>query len=158
MLVGAYTSCYGIKGAALRFSNVYGPGMAEKDSFIPRLMRAARDDERVQVRGNGAMLRDVVHVDDIVQGIFIAWHSGHTGPLILAGGKSVTVNEMVEAARRVTGKPIPAENVPVPQGEMPAVVVDISAARALGYKPTFDLDTGLATVWPEFDPDRATEA
>jgi UDP-glucose 4-epimerase len=158
MLVSAYSSCYGIKGAALRFSNVYGPGMAEKDSFIPRLMRAARDSEGVQVRGNGTMLRDVVHVDDIVQGILVAWHSGHVGPLILAGGKSVTVNEMVQAARRVTGRPIPAENVPAEQGEMPAVVVDISAARALGYQPTFDLDTGLATVWPEFDPDHATEA
>lgn len=30
--------------------------------------------------------------------------------------------------------------------------------RALGYKPTFDLDTGLAAVWPEFDPHRVTEA
>jgi UDP-glucose 4-epimerase len=158
MLVGAYASSYGITGAALRFSNVYGPGMAEKDSFIPRLMRAARDGEGVQVRGDGTMLRDVVHVDDIVRGIFVAWHSGHTGPLILAGGKSVTVNEMVETARRVTGKPIPAENVPVPHGEMPAVVVDISAARELGYQPSYDLDAGLATVWPEFDPSRETEA
>jgi len=35
MLVSAYTNCYGITGASLRFSNVYGPGMAEKDSFIP---------------------------------------------------------------------------------------------------------------------------
>jgi UDP-glucose 4-epimerase len=152
MLVGAYTNCYGIKGASLRFSNVYGPGMAEKDSFIPRLMRAARDGEGVQVRGDGTMLRDVVHVDDIVRGILVAWRAGHTGPLILAGGKSVTVNEMVQAARRVTGRPIPAENVPVGPGEMPAVVVDISAARALGYQPTMDLDAGLATVWPEFDP------
>ena len=42
-------------------------------------------------------------------------------------------------------------------GEMPAVVVDISAARALGYQPTMDLDTGLATVWPEFDPAQATK-
>jgi nucleoside-diphosphate-sugar epimerase len=33
-----------------------------------------------------------------------------------------------------------------------------SAVRVLGCKPTFDLDTGLATVWPEFDPHRATEA
>jgi len=153
MLVSAYTNCYGIKGCALRFSNVYGPGMAEKDSFIPRLMRAARDGEGVQVRGDGSMLRDVVHVDDIVAGIFVAMRNGHTGPLILAGGTSVTVNEMVAAARRVTGRPIPAENVPVGPGEMPAVVVDISAARALGYQPTMDLETGLATVWPEFDPD-----
>lgn len=153
MLVSAYANCYGIQGAALRFSNVYGPGMAEKDSFIPRLMRAARDGTGVQVRGDGTMLRDVVHVDDIVAGIFVAWRSGHAGPLILAGGKSVTVNEMVAAARRVTGRPIPSESAPVGPGEMPAVVVDISAARALGYRPTMSLDAGLATVWPEFDPD-----
>ena len=153
MLVSAYANCYGIKGASLRFSNVYGPGMAEKDSFIPRLMRAARDGTGVQVRGDGTMLRDVVHVDDIVAGIFVAWHSGHAGPLILGGGKSLTVNEMVASARRVTGRPIPAENAPARPGEMPAVVVDISAARALGYRPATDLDAGLSTVWPEFDPD-----
>jgi UDP-glucose 4-epimerase len=155
MLVSAYSNCYGIRGCALRFSNVYGPGMAEKDSFIPRLMRAARDGEGVRVRGDGTMLRDVVHVDDIVAGILLAWRSGHTGPLIVAGGTSVTVNEMVDTARRVTGKPIPAQNVPVSPGEMPAVVVDISTARALGYQPTMNLEAGLATVWPEFDPDRA---
>ena len=129
MLLGSYTNCYGITGAALRFSNVYGPGMAEKDSFIPRLMRAARDGEGVQVRGDGTMLRDVVHVDDVVMGILIAWETGHTGPLILGSGQSVTVNDMVETARRVTGCPIPVEHVPVPNGEMPAVVLDISAIR-----------------------------
>jgi hypothetical protein len=32
-------------------------------------------------------------------------------------------------------------------------VVDISAARAIGYQPTMDLEAGLATVWPEFRPD-----
>ena len=74
MLLGSYANCYGMTGAALRFSNVYGPGMAEKDSFIPRLMRAARDGEGVQVRGDGSMLRDVVHVDDVVQGI--GWPGG----------------------------------------------------------------------------------
>jgi UDP-glucose 4-epimerase len=156
MLLSAYTSCYGITGAALRFSNVYGPGMAEKDSFIPRLMRAARDGEGVQVRGDGTMLRDVVHVDDVVQGILAAWRARHTGPLILGSGQSVTVNDMVAAARRVTGAPIPVEHVPVPNGEMPAVVVDISAARAIGYAPSHDLESGMATVWPDFRPDGAT--
>ena len=87
MLLGSYANCYGITGAALRFSNVYGPGMAEKDSFIPRLMRAARDGEGVQVRGDGSMLRDVVHVDDIVQGIMVAWRARHNGPLILGAGQ-----------------------------------------------------------------------
>src|SRR6476620_9582981 len=133
MLLGSYANCYGITGAALRFSNVYGPGMGEKDSFIPRLRRAARDGEGVQT----------------------AWRGRHNGPLILGSGTSVTVNEMVTTARKVTGAPIPAENVPVGSGEMPAVVLDISAAKALGYRPSYDLETGMATVWPDFDPKEA---
>jgi len=101
------------------------------------------------------MLRDVVHVDDVVQGILAAWRGGHNGPLILGSGRSVTVNEMVTTARKVTGALIPAENVPVGSGEMPAVVLDISAAKALGYRPAYDLETGMATVWPDFDPKEA---
>jgi len=156
MLIGSYANCYGMTGASLRFSNVYGPGMASKDSFIPRLMRAARDDEGVQVRGDGTMLRDVVHVDDIIQGIFAAWQSGHSGPLILGAGRSVSVNDMVATARRVTGAVIPTENVPVEKNEMAAIVLDIAAAKALGYQPEYDLQAGLATVWPEFDPAQGT--
>jgi UDP-glucose 4-epimerase len=156
MLLGAYANCYGMTGAALRFSNVYGPGMSEKDSFVPRLMRAARDGDGVQVRGDGTMMRDLVHVDDVVQGVLAAWKARHTGPLILGSGQSVSVNEMVETARKVTGAPIPVEHVPVGNGEMPAVVVDISAARAIGYAPVRDLESGMATVWPDFDPARVT--
>jgi len=41
---------------------------------------------------------------------------------------------------------------------MPAVVVDISAARALGYQPVYDLESGMATVWPDFDPESRDKA
>ena len=152
MLINCYSAAYGVRGVPLRFSNVYGPGMGHKDSFIPRLMKAARDGNGVKVRGDGTMIRDVIQVDDVVSGIFAAWRSDHSGPVILGSGQSVTVNQMVETARRVTGIDIPAENVPVQQGEMPAVKLDISVARSLGYSPTYDLEKGMATVWPDFDP------
>jgi UDP-glucose 4-epimerase len=126
--------------------------MKDKDSFVPRLMRAARDGHGVQVYGDGAQVRDLVHVDDIVAGILLAWRAGHRGPLILGAGESVTVNDIVTAARAVTGAPIPVEHVPAKPGEMPAVILDIAAARALGYQPAHDLKSGLATVWPEFTP------
>jgi UDP-glucose 4-epimerase len=150
MLLAAYSASYGMTGAALRFSNVYGPGMEAKDSFVPRLMRAARDGKGVQIYGDGTQMRDLVHVDDIVVGILAAWRSGHSGPLILGSGESVTVNDIVEAARSVTGAELPVEHVPPKPGEMPAVIIDISAARSLGYAPRFDLKAGIATVWPEF--------
>ena len=154
MLINCYSAAYGVRGVALRFSNVYGPGMEHKDSFIPRLMKAARDGAGVKIRGDGTMIRDVIQVDDVVSGIFAAWRSDHSGPMILGSGQSVTVNQMVETARRVTGVDIPAENVPIQQGEMPAVKLDISVARSLGYSPTYDLEKGMATVWPDFDPTR----
>jgi UDP-glucose 4-epimerase len=99
------------------------------------------------------MLRDVVHVDDIIAGIHAVWRSGHTGPVILGSGRSVSVMDMVEAARSVTGAPLPVERVPAGPGEMPAVLVDISLARGLGYAPRHDLKSGLATVWPDFCPE-----
>jgi UDP-glucose 4-epimerase len=150
MLLSSYVGSYGMSGAALRFANVYGPGMEAKDSFVPRLMRAARDGTGIQIYGDGTQVRDLVHVDDIVQGIFVAWNARHNGPLILGSGESVTVNDILEAARAVTGAEIPAEHIPAKAGEMPAVIVDISAARALGYEPRLDLKAGIATVWPEF--------
>ncbi len=152
MLVSCYTAAYGIAGCALRFSNVYGPGMQHKDSFVPRLMRAARDGHGVQVYGDGTQVRDLIHVDDIVSALLLAWRSRSTGSIIIGAGESVTVTDIIAAARSVTGAPIPVENVAPKPGEMPAVIVDISAARALGYRPTHDLKSGIATVWPEFAP------
>jgi UDP-glucose 4-epimerase len=125
--------------------------------LIPRLMRAAGRGRGVQVYGDGTQVRDLVHVDDVVAGALLAWRSGATGPLILGSGESVSVNDIILAAREVTGAPLPVENVPAKRGEMPAVILDISAAQALGYKPVFDLKSGLATAWPEFDPSAATE-
>ncbi len=150
MLLAAYTASYGLTGAALRFSNVYGPGMEAKDSFVPRLLRAARDGRGIQIYGDGTQMRDLVHVHDVVAGLLLAWKTRHNGPLILGSGESVAVNDIVDAARSVTGAELPAEHVPPKPGEMPTVIVDISAARALGYAPRFDLKAGIATVWPEF--------
>jgi len=158
MLVSCYTAAYGITGCALRFSNVYGPGMQQKDSFVPRLMRAARDGHGVQVYGDGNQVRDLIHVDDIVSGLLLAWRRRSTGSIILGAGESVTVNDIIAAARSVTGAPIPVEHIAPKPGEMPAVIVDISTARALGYRPTHDLKSGIATVWPEFAPAGGAQA
>lgn len=150
MLISAYTACYGVAGCALRFANVYGPGMHAKDSMIPRLMRAARDGGGVQVYGDGEQVRDFVHVDDVVQALFLAWRTGSTGPLVVGSGVSSSVNDLVDAVRAVTGAPLPVTNVAAKPGEMPAVVLDPARLRGLGHRPSYDLKGGLATVWPDF--------
>jgi hypothetical protein len=77
---------------------------------------------------NGASMRAVSPPRVLVTG-----GSGFIGPRMTAPGRRCTVTHAA----------------PKP-GEMPAVIVDISAAQALGYAPVHDLKSGLSTVWPEF--------
>ncbi|PRX50220.1 UDP-glucose 4-epimerase [Prauserella shujinwangii] len=151
MLLSGYAGSYGLAACALRFTNVYGPGMSHKDSFIPRLMRAALHGTGVRVYGDGRQRRDLVNLADIVRGILLAWDREYTGRAILGSGHSVSVLDMIDAVREVTGRPLEVEHVPAPEGEMPAVVVDLSRSeRVLGYRPQVSLTEGLAEVWEYF--------
>ncbi|MDY6998640.1 MAG: NAD-dependent epimerase/dehydratase family protein [Actinomycetota bacterium] len=151
MLLSGYAGAYGMTTCALRFSNVYGPGMALKDSFVPRLMRAALDGSTVTIYGDGTQRRDLVHVDDVARAVLLGRHSRYTGTAIVGAGCSVSVLDLVEAVRAVTGKPLPTRHVEPQQGEMPAVVVDVAhSAEAIGYRPTVGLAEGLESTWRYF--------
>ncbi|MGB8962840.1 MAG: NAD-dependent epimerase/dehydratase family protein [Pseudonocardiaceae bacterium] len=151
MLLSGYAGAYGMTNCALRFTNIYGPGMLHKDSFVPRMMRAALADRGVQIYGDGLQRRDLVHVDDVVTAVQSAWDRRFSGTAIVGSGHSVTVLELLDAVRTVTGCALPAEHVAAKPGEMPAVIVDIRRAREqLGYQPSMSLVDGLATVWNDF--------
>ncbi|NIJ10336.1 UDP-glucose 4-epimerase [Saccharomonospora amisosensis] len=151
MLLSGYAGAYDMATCALRFTNVYGPGMSHKDSFVPRLMRAALRDEGVRVYGDGTQRRDLVFIDDIVRAIELAWDAEHVGRAIVGAGRSVSVLELIDTVREVTGCPIPVRHVPAPGGEMPAVVVDVSrSAQTIGYQPRYSLRDGLAATWQYF--------
>lgn len=151
MLLSAYSGSYGLATAALRFTNVYGPGMSHKDSFVPRMMRAALTGEGVRVYGDGLQRRDLVFIDDVVAGVLQALDNRFDGRAIIGSGNSVSVLDMLETVREVTGAAVPAEHIEAPPGEMPAVVVDVSAsAETLGYRPAVSLKDGLARTWQYF--------
>lgn len=151
MLLSGYAGSYGIATSALRFTNIYGPGMEAKDSFVPRMMRAALSGGGVQVYGDGTQRRDLVFLDDVVAGVLAALEQRYTGTAIIGAGRSISVLDMIEAARVATGAELPIESVPAKAGEMPAVIVDISKAGAdLGYKPSVSLTEGMAAVWADF--------
>ena len=149
MLLSAYSGSYGMATAALRFTNVYGPGMSHKDSFVPRMMRAALSGTGVKVYGDGQQRRDLVFIDDVVSGVLRALDTRYDGRAIIGSGRSVSVLEMIDTVRAVTGRPVPAEHIEAPAGEMPAVVVDV--ANDLGYEPTVSLEDGLARTWRYFE-------
>jgi UDP-glucose 4-epimerase len=151
MLMSAYTASYGLRCTSLRLTNVYGPGMQAKDSIVARLMRAIRLESTFEVYGDGRQVRDYVHVSDVFAAIRLAlvredWH----GPLVIGAGRSLSVLEVLDAVRRVTGAEPSVTHGPARPGEMPAVIVECARARAAGWSPRYGFEEGLAGVWEEW--------
>jgi len=158
MLLSGYAGSYGIRAPMVRLTNVYGGGMSHKDSFVPRLMRAAASGGQVEIYGDGEQRRDLVFVGDVARAFTQAVRGWPSGPVIVGGNRSYTVNEITEVAREATGMPIAVRPLAAKPGEMPAVVVDISRARSLGFEPGVTLLAGMRSVWRDFMPDADARA
>jgi UDP-glucose 4-epimerase len=151
MLMAAYTASYGLRCACLRLTNVYGPGMQAKDSIVARLMRSIRLGTTFEVYGDGRQVRDYVHVADVIAAIRLAllrgdWH----GPMVIGTGTSLSVLEVLDAVRDVTGAALPVRPGARRPGEMPAVIVDPARARTAGWSPRYTFVKGLVGVWDEW--------
>lgn len=101
---------------------------------------------------DGTALRDYVHVLDLadahVRALRHVLAGGESLQLNLGTGNGVTVRELVEAIRRVTGKPFPVETVARRPGDAAALLADSRrAAEVLGWRPTRDLEAILDSAW-----------
>jgi len=151
MLMSAYTASYGVRCTALRLTNVYGPGMQAKDSIVARLMRAIRLRNTFEIYGDGTQVRDYVHVADVTAAVRLGLSSEDwSGPVVIGSGRSLSVLEVLQAVREVTGAEFDVRHGPARPGEMPAVVVDPGRALSLGWSPRFEFEQGLVGVWEEW--------
>jgi len=151
MLMSAYTASYGLRCTCLRLTNVYGPGMQAKDSIVARLMRAIRLGATFEVYGDGRQVRDYVHVSDVVAAARLALLSQDwDGPMVIGTGTSLSVLDVLDEVRAVSGAELPVRHVPAKPGEMPAVIVDPTRAKSAGWAPRFSFAEGLAGVWEEW--------
>ncbi len=151
MLMSAYTASYGLRCAALRLTNVYGPGMQAKDSIVARLMRAIRLGTAFEIYGDGRQVRDYVHAADVTAAVRLGLLDERwAGPVVIGTGRSLSVLDVIDAVRRVTEAELEVRHGSPRPGEMPAVIVDPSAAHAAGWSPGYSFQDGLVGVWQEW--------
>lgn len=156
---------HGLRYASLRYFNVAGamPDRGEahepESHLIPLILDVALGRRRnIRIYGSdyptpdGTCVRDYIHVRDLADAHVLALQAlEQQGRMIynLGNGQGFSVRQVVESARRVTGHPIPVEEVPRRPGD-PAVLVASSAkiARELGWQPRYpDLDQIMASAW-----------
>ena len=102
---------------------------------------------------DGTCVRDYIHVGDLADAHVLALDylaaGGATRAFNLGTGTGVSVREILESVRRVTGHEVPHVVGPRRAGDPPVLVADPSRARAeLGWSPRLsDIDTIVATAW-----------
>jgi UDP-glucose 4-epimerase len=146
---------YGIKFVSLRYFNVAGAratGEIGEDHnpethLIPVILQVALGQrEFISIFGNdyetydGTCIRDYVHVEDLIDAHILALQylqkGGESIVLNLGSSKGYSVKEIVEAAREITGHPIPTKIVERRAGDPSTLIASSEKAkRVLEWNP-----------------------
>ena len=156
---------HGFRYASLRYFNVAGAieGRGEahepESHLIPLILDVAlRRRQSIKIYGqdyptkDGTCVRDYIHVQDLAHAHLLAFNALQNQDRLiynLGNGVGFTVREVIDSARRVTGKPISVIEEPRRPGD-PAVLIASSEkiSADLGWKPQYtDLDQILASAW-----------
>lgn len=162
---------HGLSTVALRYFNVAGAGspvLADRgaSNLVPLVLRALTQERPAQVFGDdyptpdGTCIRDYLHVVDLaeahVAAASVLERSGVDAVYNIGRGRGVSVLEVLDAVRRVTGLPLDHAVAPRRPGDPASVVACADAAReGLGWTARRDLDAMVADAWRAWQDQRA---
>jgi len=155
---------HGLKYACLRYFNAAGATSERGEDhhpeyhLIPLVLQVAMG-KRKQIKifgddyptSDGTCVRDYIHVSDLAQAHILALSRIEQGSCYynLGNGQGFSVKQVIEAARQVTGHPIPAQVVDRRPGD-PAILIAGSQKikKELGWKPQYsDIKKIIKSAW-----------
>ena len=144
----SYHKRYGLKGACLRYMNVYGPRQDYKGTYIAVMMKILdKIDKGLApiVYGDGSQAYDFIYVGDAARANVCALKSDVPFGFYNVGrGIKTSIKELTELILRITGSDLPIQYQPAGQTFVTNRVGDPTAAeRDLGFRWTVDLEDGL---------------
>ena len=161
------SQAHGLRYVALRYFNAAGSnpdvGIGEdhnpESHLIPLVMKTALGQrDHIGIFGDdyptpdGTCVRDYIHVRDLAEAHLLALEhlekTGESGVVNLGSGDGYSVKEIIDTARRITGKEIPAKVEPRRAGD-PSVLIasNHKAAEVLGWTPKRGLEEIIADAW-----------
>ncbi len=150
--VSVFASRHGLRASILRCSNPYGERQDPRASqgAVTVFLNRAATGEPIQIWGDGEVVRDYIHVSDLVEAAArVVERGGEPVTLLNVGsGVGVSLNELVATIRRVTGLNARVAYQAARPVDVPWNVLDIREARSLlRYAPTISLDAGVGRTW-----------
>jgi UDP-glucose 4-epimerase len=138
----------------LRPSNVYGryQNLSRPQGIIGHVFKSILVGKPILLYGDGAIIRDYIHVGDLIEAIVLCLHSRlrSSHPIIfnIGSGQGTSINEIVKLASEISDSPILIDRMPERSFDCKFNVLSIEKAKTeLGWNPKIELRQGLKDVW-----------
>jgi len=144
-----FASLYGLETLTLRYFNVFGPRQDASSPYsgvISLFTAALLAGRRPVIYGDGTQSRDFTYIANVVDANLraLAVPTARGEAMNVAMGKRVTLNRLLAALGRLTGRSLRARYLAPRPGDVQHSLADITRARkTLGYRPLVDFETGL---------------
>jgi UDP-glucose 4-epimerase len=148
----ALGALWGIETVILRIFNAYGPGQSIPPTHapvIPSFLKQILGGGSLVIYGNGKQSRDFVYVKDVVDALVAAAKASSVDRKVInvGSGQEATINALVDAIERVTGRTAHRLYNEEQSGGVSRLVSDVALAREkLRFSPKVDLESGLRGV------------
>ncbi|MFN3889229.1 MAG: NAD-dependent epimerase/dehydratase family protein [Beijerinckiaceae bacterium] len=146
-----YAKSFGLRTAVMRMSCIYGPRQFgnEDQGWVAHFALCALRGEPITIYGDGAQVRDVLHVDDAVaayRAVLANFDLAKGEAFNLGGGRAnaVSLLELIDALRARTGKAVSIRRAAWRTGDQPWFVADTSKlSNRLGWRPQIAWRDGI---------------
>jgi len=148
----AYHRTHGLETRIMRNFNTFGPRMRLDDGrVIPNFFNQALRGESLTVYGDGSQTRSLCYVDDLVAGALAVLHGPDPMPFNIGTQDELTMLELAQLVKRVSGSQSEIEFRPLPQDDPRQRRPDTTRARGiLGWAPVTPMEIGLGRTLEYF--------
>ena len=147
-----YAELYGITANVLRVSNPYGTHQHHigVQGVIPTFFKKVADGVSIEIWGDGSVVRDYIHVSDVVSALLTAGERDQSGIFNIGSGTGHSVNEVLDVVQRTMGRVATVRYLPQRNFDVERIFLDIARAKTdLNWQPALSLNAGCALYWQE---------
>jgi len=145
-----YQRLYGIQPVVLRPANPYGPrqGHTGVQGLIGTLFSKLKLGDVFEIWGDGSVVRDYLHVDDLARLCVMALESNSCSVFNAGSGQGYSVNDVIKLTSEITGQDVKVKYSEGRSFDVQEIILNIERANSqLGWKPEISLFDGITTEY-----------
>ena len=145
----------GLSHVILRIANAYGPGQltGRGQGVLAEWISSLKNGDKPKLFGSMEVVRDFVHIDDVVKALWLAGQvKDFSGIINIGSGKPVSLRDCLSLLSQISDQDIEITTVESRPVDRARVYLSIDrAASVLNWSPEISLEQGLVAWWNDWE-------